>query len=439
MKVIRFPGAAAGDAAGLAAGERLDALLGGEFAGAEGEALRALREDVRALAVPLAPEFEEELQARLAEWSAAAERARARRRPRNERLRGPRRWVGASRGRMLGASGATVVIVVALAAVAIGSGWFRSTGTSSSASVKSAPGSARVTAAEAPGQESSEHSAKTLPEAVAKANSGASRPAGGEARSAPPTGAAGQALETSNGPIFAGPSVSSPSPAAPGRLQQLVASVTLATSPGGVQQAAEAAARLAVGDGGFVEQSHVQVRSSGGPSEAQLRLQVPSGKLASAIVALGRIAPERAVNQESEDITSAYDGAKRRLGDAEAVRRALLRALAAATSEGAIDSLRERLAQNRAQIAEYRSQVKAEAHRAATSELEVTITSTNAPHAGRGTLDQGLRDAGHVLAVAGAVALIVLAVLVPLGLAALVLDVLRRAWLRRRRESALDA
>ena len=183
----------------------------------------------------------------------------------------------------------------------------------------------------------------------------------------------------------------------------------------------------------------MQVRTSGGPSEAQLRLQIPSAKLASVIAALGRIAPERSVNQESEDITSAYDGAKRRLGDAEAVRRALLRALAAATSEGEIDSLRERLASNRAQIAEYRSQVRAQAHRAETSELEVTITGSGGSASTRSTLDRGLHDAGHVLAVAGAVALVALAVLVPLAIVAFALEALRRAWRRRRREAALDA
>ncbi len=415
MRVIRFPGAAESGAAGLAAGERVDALLGGELASAEGEALRVLRDDVRALAVPIAPGFEAELQARLAEWAAPAPVRRARRSP-NERLRALRLWLGASPARMLagGGAAAAAAVLAVVAALALSGGPRDMAGHDVSRAEfvgRSAPGKA------------TEQSAKTLPEAVSRANR--SKPSFSEGA---PEGA---------GSTLTAPAVSSGS--ALGRLQQLAATVTLATSPGGVQQAAEAASRLAVSDGGFVERSQVQVRSTGGPSEAQLRLQIPSAKLSSAIAALGRIAPERAVNQESEDITSAYDSAKRRLGDAEAVRRALLRALAAATSEGAVDSLRERLAQSRSQIAEYRSQVKGEAHRAATSELEVTITGSGGSASGQSTLGRGLHDAGHVLAVAGAVALVALAAIVPLALVAFALETLRRAWRRRRRESALDA
>ena len=70
----------------------------------------------------------------------------------------------------------------------------------------------------------------------------------------------------------------------------------------------------------------------GRTSEAQMILSLPSAKLSQAIAALGRIAPERAVNQESQDITSSYEQAQRRLRDDEAVRRALLHALADATT-----------------------------------------------------------------------------------------------------------
>ncbi|HXD53785.1 MAG TPA: DUF4349 domain-containing protein [Solirubrobacteraceae bacterium] len=404
MRVIRFPGSSQGEAAGLAAGERLDALLGGEIPGAEGVALRTLGSDVRALAPAMAPEFERELQARVEEWSAEGRAARLsskRARPRrtlNERLARLRVAILASPRRALAFGGAGVTIAAVLAVIALSGGFGQSRGGLG-------------------------HSLGGAGEAMSAAEV-APRSAAAE----PSPGTAGPASQTFRA---AG--------AAPGRLQQLAASVTLAPAADGVQRAAEAASRLAVSDGGFVEQSHVQVRSSGGPSEAQLRLQIPSAKLASAIAALGRIAPERSVNQESEDITSAYDGAKRRLGDAEAVRRALLRALAAATSEGEIDSLRERLAANRTQIAEYRSQVRTQAHRAATSELEVTIAGSGGSASGRSTLDRGLHDAGHVLAVAGAVALVALAVLVPLAVVAFVLEALRRAWRRRRREAALDA
>ncbi len=423
MKVIRLPGPSQSDRAGLLAGEEIDAMLAGEVGGAESLAVRALREDVRGLAAPISAEFEAELQARVAEWGRAG-RARPVRRlardPRtggagptfNARLARARGRLTDSPARLLGAGGAAAAVIVAVVAGLIAaSGGFSSHGTLEMRAHVNA-GTARTQS----------HVAKT---SQSDANAGSSASAG------PALAAPTEKFSTTYGEGLA-----------KNRLQQLAASVALATEPANVQSAAEATTRLAVSDGGYVESSHVQVRT-GGASEAELHLVIPSARLSSAIAALGRIAPERAVNQESEDITSAYDSAKRRLGDAEAVRRALLRALEAATTQGQIDSLREQLASNRSQIAEYRSQVHGEEHRAATSKLEVTIAGAGARAAGsihEGlTLRRGLRDAGHVLAGAGAVALIALAVLVPLALVAIALGLLRAAWLRRRREGVLDA
>ncbi len=211
--------------------------------------------------------------------------------------------------------------------------------------------------------------------------------------------------------------------------------MTLATGSEGVQEAADAVSRLGTSYGGYVASSHVQVRK-GATSEAQMILSLPSAKLSQAIAALGRIAPERAVNQESQDITSSYEQAQRRLRDDEAVRRALLHALADATTQGEIESLRDRLAGNRAALASDRETLHTVTHRASTAQLEVTIAGTSAGHAL--TLGRGLHDAGEVLAAAGAVALIALAVLLPLGLLALAGAALGRAWRRHRREAALE-
>jgi hypothetical protein len=232
-----------------------------------------------------------------------------------------------------------------------------------------------------------------------------------------------------------------PFAASPGRLQTRGASVTLATNRGGVQSAAEAVMRLAVADGGFVESSQVQQRSQGS-SEAALTLSVPSAKLSAAIAALGRIAPVRDVSQESQDITSSYDSAKRRLADTEAVHRALLRALSAPDTETKIDSLREQLAANREAIARERTALRSVEQRANTSVLNVAI-SGGAPTASASkqeglTLRRGLRDAGRVLSGTAAVVLIVLAALLPLMLFGLGFVALRQAWLRRRREAALE-
>ena len=359
---------------GAVDGEAIDAALNGELAGPEALAVRELRDDIRALAAPPDAGFERELQARVAEW------ARERREPRRARLR---RRLAASPGRSLALGGAVAALVAFALVVVLASGH------DEQLAEKVFPTQNRI----AP------HRAEQL--------------------------GAAQAVESS-----------AAAPAAASRLQQLGASVTLATGSEAVQEAADAVSRLGTSYGGYVQSSHVQVRK-GGTSEAQLVLSLPSAKLSQAIAALGRIAPERAVNQESQDITSSYDAARRQLGDDEAVRRALLRALAAATTQGQIESLRARLAGNRAAISRDREAVHAVARRAATSRVEVTIEGGRA-HDGL-TLGAGARDAGDVLQVAGAVALIALAVLVPLALIALAVTAAARGWRRRRRESALGA
>jgi hypothetical protein len=147
----------------------------------------------------------------------------------------------------------------------------------------------------------------------------------------------------------------------------------------------------------------------------------------------------RAESQTLQDITNTYDAARQRLSDATAERQALLHALAQASTEGEIDSLRERLAQNRGAIATAQAAFQAVSQRASTSEVEVTVIGDKSLGSEGGlTLSRGLHDAGRVLVVTFAVLLIAAAVLVPLGLVIFALVGGRRAWRRRQRERVLD-
>jgi vacuolar-type H+-ATPase subunit H len=221
-------------------------------------------------------------------------------------------------------------------------------------------------------------------------------------------------------------------------VQQLAASVSLAPTPSDVQATADRVARLAVSDGGFVESSHVQVQR-GGASEANLSLRLPSAKLTAALASLGQLAPVRAESQSLQDITDAYDAARRRLADATTERQALLRALAQAVTQGQIDSLRERLSQARSAIAQARSSLQAVSRRAKTAEVEVTVVG-DARAANEGlTLSRGVHDAGAVLTVTLDVLLVLVAILVPAALVLAGLATALRAWRRYHRERALDA
>jgi hypothetical protein len=219
-------------------------------------------------------------------------------------------------------------------------------------------------------------------------------------------------------------------------VQELGASVTLAVAPAKVQETSDRVSRLVIRDGGFVQSSHVQVQQGRG-GEATLTLRLPSQKLSAALASLEQIAPVREESQSLQDITSSYDAARQRLRDVEAERQALLRALAKATTEGEIDSLRERLAQSRGGLAGAHSALEVVSRRASTAEVEVTVLG-DAHAAGEGlTLHRGLHDAGRVLTVTLVVLLIAAAALVPLALLLLGLTAAARVWRRRRREQVL--
>jgi hypothetical protein len=220
-------------------------------------------------------------------------------------------------------------------------------------------------------------------------------------------------------------------------VQQLAATITLATSPSDLQATADRVARLTVSEGGFVQNSHVQVQSAG-TSEANLMLRLPSAKLSGALASLGQLAPVRAESQSLQDITDAYDAAQRRLADANAERQALLRALSVASTQGQIDSLREQLSQVRGAIAQARSALQAVSQRASTAEVEVNIVGGGSTASEGLTLHHAAHDAGRMLVVTLAVLLIAAAVLVPLALLLIALASGRSAWRRYRRERALD-
>jgi hypothetical protein len=408
MKVIRFPGSQSAAAVADPSAE-IEAALRGETVGPEAESWRLLRQDVRALAPPLDSDLERELQERLAVW-AADEGNSAGSSPKLWLAHLRARLVGLAVGRRFAAGGAAVSLVITVLALVL-VGQLRS-GSGSLPPQASLRSHALLREDAAPVKAAEEPVIGTAGEAPSSSSSAASS-------TAAPSVAPGSATS------------------APGRLQQLGASVTLATSSSGVQAAAEGVSRLGVGDGGFVESSHVQVKSNG-PSEADVTLSIPSAKLTATIAGLGRIASVRGVSQSSQDITGSYDSAKRRLDDAASERRALLRALAAASTQGQIDSLREQLSGNREALNRDHTEVRSVSHQAATSQLYVTITGGESTAGGGLTLHRGLDDAGDVLATAGAALLIGLAGLLPLVLLAFALLAARRAWRRRRRVAALD-
>jgi uncharacterized protein DUF4349 len=422
----------------------LEAALNGDAHGPAADSWRELRDDVRASAPPIAPAFERQLRQRLAQPSerdrpaaisppdviqtgtassppastassepvSSTPAGQVRTRSASRRLL--RGWTRLRpRGRIGAAAAATATTAIAVAVLLIAAG---QVGTPKQPQT---PKQAQSHLA-GPGARGNQ-----LGPSAGRA-SGSSEAA--SAVAAPiATKAVAVPLAAASGPA-----------AAPGRVQQLAASLSLTAAPDSVQETADRVARLAVRDGGFVQNSHVQVQQTG-TSEANLVLKLPSAKLSAALASLGALAPVRSETQSLQDITDAYDAARRRLSDASAERQALLRALARATSEGQIDSLRQRISLASGAVAQASSALAAVSQRASTAAVEVTVIGDAAAASEGLTLHRGLHDAGRVLIVTLVVLLVAAAVLVPLALVLGAVGSGRGVWRRYQRERALDA
>jgi Domain of unknown function (DUF4349) len=425
MRIIPFPGR--DEIEGVATWRvELEAALNGEDDGTTADSWRELRADVRATAPPMAPDFERRLRARLAEQGARGLRQAAPADVAPKRPRGRLRGLLSGGGRLGGLplstaprrAAVSVALVAAVVVAVLIAGPLRAGNRLPGEAVPRAPSASSAPSVGGP-TATSRATNGALVQSAAGASGGVAGTSGGAAASAPVAGAEA---------------------GAPGRVQQRTATLSLSASASEVQTVADRVMHLATSVGGFVQSSQVQVLApQEGTSHAELQLRLPSAKLTAALAALGQLAPVRSESQALQDITNSYDAARQRLGDATAERQALLRALARASTEGEIDSLRERLAQARRAIAAAQAAFHAVSQRASISEVEVTVLGDARATSEGLTLHRGLHDAGRVLVVTLAVLLIALAILAPLALLLLALTSALGAWRRYRRERVLDA
>jgi len=251
------------------------------------------------------------------------------------------------------------------------------------------------------------------------------------------------------GDSAAAPATSPPLPAPPGvapgareRRQERAATLTLSAPRDRIEETADEAIRVTDRHGGFVLSSSV---SSGDDSEAgaALDLRVPSERLPRALADLSALAHVRARTQDTRDITAAFTSPRRRLADALAERRALLRQLARADTPNETAVIRARLRAANRRIDRAQAELRRLRERVAFSAVAVTIEpgSASAGNDGSGggwTLGDALDDALGVLRALAGATLVALAVLVPAGLLAAAAWPAYRLWLRRRRERALE-
>jgi hypothetical protein len=385
----------------------VEAALHGDAVGPSAECWRELRADVRALAPPLEPELERRLRARIDERMAErpSQPARGSRRSLRSALAA---WLaGGVRNRAI-ALGAVASLLALVAVLAVAVPW------GSAGHPAPEPLSAPVKGASRASSSSSVERGATAVPRAATAGAGV---ASGESQSSL---AAAEDL---------GPSEH--------RIQQHAVAITLAPRPQAVQSVADQVTRLATRDGGYVLHAQVDVEPKG-QSSATLQLQLPSAQLSAALSSLAQLAPVRVESQSLQNITGEYDAARTKLADAAAARQALLRALARATTQGQIESLRERLSLAGGVVARAHGEFDSISKRGSSAAIEVTVSGDAHAGAGESALESGLNDAGEVLAVALKALLIALAALLPLTTLAALLVLGWRAARRRLRERALS-
>jgi hypothetical protein len=417
MRIVTFPQRHDVDADGSLA--ELEAALHGQGQGPAADSWRELREDVRALAPPMDPELEQRLRERIAERAAAKQRRRRRSWTRSP-IGHARQRLGTGRRTRIIAGLAAGTVAAAIAALVVIAPW-----------QGSGPPMGEVAAFNGPARPA--------------AGGGASKggvvtqlaPSVKHASSSAGTAGAQSSAPSSTATTQSSPPAAGPSEPAPARVQQQAASITLAATPENVQSIADRVARLAVNDGGFVQSSQVHLQP-GSAGEASLTLRLPSGRLSAALASLAQLAPMRAENQSLQDITDEYGAARRNLADATAERRALLRALSRASTQGQIESLRQRLSLAGGAIARARTALQKVSERAGSSAVEVTVLGDAHASGGGLTLSRGLHDAGDVLRVALVVLIIAAAALVPLAMLLALLTFGWRASRRHLRERALS-
>ena len=232
-----------------------------------------------------------------------------------------------------------------------------------------------------------------------------------------------------------------PTPTAPGRSVERGAQLSLATSPGRLDDVAGDVVRTVDALRGYVVSSSVESRSAAGSATFDLR--VPAAQLQPALARLSKLATVRSRSETSLDVTGQVDAARERLAALRAERRGVLRQLGAATTPAETAAARGRLRIVDRRIASAEAERAALRRRTSYSAIALEV-ATERPRAGAaagaGTWTPGdaARVALRVLSATLGATLVALAALLPAALLAATGWALWRGVRARRRHGALS-
>jgi hypothetical protein len=179
-----------------------------------------------------------------------------------------------------------------------------------------------------------------------------------------------------------------------------------------------------------------------GEAGAHFELLIPSGKLGDALGDLSAIDEVRSRRETTNDITAPTVNVSELLRDSKARIDSLLGQLAEAGTESEREAVEAELRQERRHRARLRLDLQQLQRRADLSlvllEIETSEATESSSDGGTWGVDDALGDAGKILAVAAAVAVVGLAILGPIALIALLAWLVHRLWVRRQRRRVLS-
>jgi Domain of unknown function (DUF4349) len=226
---------------------------------------------------------------------------------------------------------------------------------------------------------------------------------------------------------------------APGRRDRKIErsiAMTLAAPDEEIPALADDVTEVTNRHGGFVLRSNLSSDDEGATGSFELR--IPSARLREALADLAGLATVRSQSQTGQDVTREHVTARDRLQAARAERRSLLRRLEAAVTDEEAEAIRRRLDLVAGEINGLRGQLRDLRLRTDYAIVTVELEGEDGDSgSGSGSFDDAVGDAGDLLVTLAGALIRILAIVLPLGLIALIAWLTSRAFRRRRRESAL--
>ena len=217
--------------------------------------------------------------------------------------------------------------------------------------------------------------------------------------------------------------------------------IVLGTTPENVQDVSNEISSVVDDHDGIVLDSNV----SDGPegiAGASFRLLIPTSELESAVGDLSAVADLRSRSQEATDITAPTLTVEDKLQTSRAKVKSLVNELAATTTEEDRLAVEAELSAERDRVANLTTKLNRLERRASLTPVRVDVQtgegfSSQSDDGSWGPAD-AIDDIGGHLGTAAGVALIGLAIAIPIALIALLIAMVKRLWVRRARRRVMD-